>query len=122
MSEGGGLPDLSAILSRVSENPQAMSMLSSLLGGMGKGQESPPQSEEATRSEAAEAAVETSESPVLALGHPPPKRGGRHEEKRRLLLALKPFLSKERRAALETLLLVLDATAIFSAGKEPPCT
>ena len=45
MSEGG-LPDLSGILARVTENPQAMSMLSSLLGGMGeKSPKEPPPDE-----------------------------------------------------------------------------
>lgn len=122
MSDGGGIPDLSTILSRVTENPQAMSMLSSLLGGMGKPSEPSPTRAGKEQGEGGEPSDEATETPVLAMGHPPPKGGGRREEKRRLLLALKPFLSRERRGALEALLLVLDATALFAPGKEPPCT
>ena len=111
----GGFPDLSGILARVSENPQAMSMLSSLLGGMS---ESPPSAEEKRESEKREEAKD-----VPAFMPSKPHSGGKaHEERRRLLLALKPFLSRERRQALETLLVVLDAISLLPLGKEPPCT
>ena len=116
MSEGGGLPDLSGILSRVAENPQAMSMLGSLLGGMGA-KPSPPAEEPPKESSAEE---EPKGKTVFMPS--PPHIGGKQEERRRLLLAIKPFLSPERRRALETLLPVLEALALFSPRKEPPCT
>jgi hypothetical protein len=90
-------------------------MLSSLLGGsvaskpsQKEEKEEPPQKEECDA------------IPVIA----PPKRHtkGRQEDRRRLLIALKPFLSKERCQALDTLLIVLDAISLLPSGKEPPCT
>lgn len=116
MSEMGGFPDLSGILARVTENPQAMSMLTSLLGGMpAKAPPPPDESKERPREKEEEPAL-----PALSPSKPRKDRG--HEERRRLLLALKPFLSKERKEALETLLIVLDAISLLSSGKEPPCT
>lgn len=109
----GGLPDLSGILSRVTENPQAMSMLSSLLGGM---VEKPPKVDTPPKQDKEE---EKEATPVFLPKH---ERRGRHEDRRRLLLALKPFLTKERQRALETLLPVLEAIDLLSFGKEPPCT
>lgn len=115
MSDTGGFPDLTGLLARVTENPQAISMLSSLLGGsvaskpsQKEEKEEPPQKEECDA------------IPVIA----PPKRHtkGRQEDRRRLLIALKPFLSKERCQALDTLLIVLDAISLLPSGKEPPCT
>ncbi|MBE6655346.1 MAG: hypothetical protein E7609_00550 [Ruminococcaceae bacterium] len=114
MSDSGGFPDLAGILARVTENPQAMSMLSSLLGGT---PEKPPHTEQ----DKEEFKEETKDS-VPALASPKPRKGGRQEERRCLLLALKPFLSRERCQALETLLIVLDAIALLPFGKEPPCT
>ena len=107
--------NFSDILSRVTENPQAMAMLSSLLGGSmpfsPKEAEAPPPKKEET--------VETVS--VLAKPHIPHK-DEKAEQRRRLLVALKPFLSKERGQALETLLVVLDAISLLPRGKEPPCT
>lgn len=113
MNDTGGLPDLSGILSRVAENPQAMSMLGSLLGGMSAKPASAP--EEPPKETSAE------QEKQVFMPLPPPK-GGKQEERRRLLLAIKPFLSPERRRALETLLPVLEALALLMPRKEPPCT
>lgn len=114
MSDTGGLPDLAGLLTRVSENPQAMSMLSSILGGMTAKPPPEEKKEETPKSE------ECDSVPVLVQ----PKRHTKtkQEERRRLLVALKPFLSKERCQALETLLIVLDAISLLPSGKEPPCT
>ena len=110
MSEAGGFPDLSGILARVTENPQAMTMLASLLGGASK------------KEEPREEIREKEDSQVLpALMPPKANRSKRDEERRRLLLALKPFLSQERCQVLETLLLILDAISLLPKGKEPPC-
>ena len=109
---GGGLSD---ILSRVTENPQAMAMLSSLLGGVATAQKESGASQEEKED------MPVSATPALARQHIP-HRDGKAEERRRLLLALKPFLSKERCQALETLITVLDAISLLPRGKEPPCT
>ena len=114
MSETGSL-GISEILSRVTENPQAMSMLSSLLGGVASSHsESSPSGQEKERESVGVA-------PVLTRAQST-HRDGKAEERRRLLLALKPFLSKEREQALETLITVLDAISLLPRGKEPPCT
>lgn len=110
MNENGAVPDLSNILARVTENPQAMSMLASLLSGTPKKtsqEEKPPQTEEP--------------EVLPALIQQTTHKSKRDEDRRRLLLALKPFLSKERCQVLETLLLVLDAISLLPKGKEPPC-
>ena len=116
MSEQGSFPDLSSIISRVTENPQALAMLSSLLGGgnreMHPKEEAPPQSNADP--------CEKNELPVCITKEEKPNR--RHEDKRRLLLALKPFLTHERRQALDTILIVWDALAMLPQRKEPPCT
>ena len=115
---GSSLPDLSTILSRVTENPQAMSMLSSLLGGMSQADQVEKAKKEETDTKA-EAESKESAPAMLAVK---PRGNRKTEEKKRLLLALKPFLSPQRQAALETLVLVLEATSLLSFGKEPPCT
>ena len=116
MSDSGGLPDLSGILSRVTENPQAMSMLASLLGGMG---EKPPAEKEPPKA-SHEASVASDEKPIILPS--PPRKGRKEEERRRLLIALKPFLSPERQRALDTLLPILEALSLLMPRKEPPCT
>ncbi len=118
MSSGGALPDLSTILSRVTENPQAMNMLSSLLGGAGSAEKPPKEESEVPAKESIADAKES----VPAISAMKPRGSRRGEDKRRLLLALKPFLSPGRQSALDTLLLVLEATSLLSFGKEPPCT
>ena len=110
MSEHGGFPDLSGILARVTENPQAMTMLASLLGSTAKKEEAHEEHREKDDLQA-----------LPALMPPKPQRSRRDEERRRLLLALKPFLSQERCQVLETLLLILDAISLLPKGKEPPC-
>ena len=114
MSEEAGFPDLSGLLARVTEKPQAMAMLSSLLGGVAQ----PPPKETSAPTPPRE---EDGTSAVLARPKSPHK-DGKAEQRRRLLIALKPFLSRERGQALETLLAVLDAISLLPRGKEPPCT
>ncbi|MBQ9736550.1 MAG: hypothetical protein IJV96_07190 [Clostridia bacterium] len=112
--EGKALPDLSEIIGMVSANPKAMAMLSSLLGGAPTEQKAPVKDLE----EREEGKETPPRLPPSALGKHPDK----NEERRRLLMALKPFLSPERRQAVNTLLLVLEGLSLLSAGKEPPCT
>ena len=116
MSEQGGFPDLSSIISRVTENPQALAMLSTLLGNHGKDTHA---KEEPCPTKESEPCAK-SELPVCLTKEEKPNR--KHEDKRRLLLALKPFLTQERRQALDTILIVWDALAMLPPRKEPPCT
>ena len=109
MSDGGNIPDLSGILARVTENPQALSMLASLLGGLSK------------KENAEEHAHKPEDGDLLPALMPQKQKSRKEEDRRRLLLALKPFLSRERCQVLETLILVLDAISLLPKGKEPPC-
>ena len=115
MNAQGGIPDLSSLFSRVTENPQALTMLSSLLGGGMKNTSAKEEDEQKNASEEEKKAM-----PVFLAQEG--RQNHRHEDKRRLLLALKPFLSQERRQALETILVVLDAISMLPQRKEPPCT
>lgn len=93
-------PDLSGILSQISSNPNAMAMLSSLLGNM-----SPPPKKRAEENDDCEREI------LL------PKPSSSFEDRRRLLLALKPFLSPERCQTVDLLLMILEAASAFQKGK-----
>ncbi len=102
---GGSPPDLSGILSKVMSNPQAMGMLSSLLGNM--------QSEKKEKHEE-EKREETHEERLLP---PKPGRNSQNENRKQLLLALKPFLSPERRQALDRILMISEALSLLQTEK-----
>lgn len=97
-------PDLSGILSQISSNPKALSMLSTLLGNMGN----------AHQKAETEARAEPSDAALTVLQ--PPKRCG-FEERKRLLLALKPFLPPERCQTVDLLLMVVEAFSALRQGK-----
>ncbi len=105
------LPDLSGMLSKVMANPEALSMLSSLLGGAAK----PPQKEE--HCEKREESDCECKCEVL-LPEKRCKKDGIREERRRLLLALKPFLSKERCEAIDRIILITDTLSLLQTEKK----
>ena len=113
MSEASrSMPDLSEMISTVTSNPKAMAMLASLLGNAPSG-----------TPDAQEKPTPCTEKKEDCL--PCPKsstKSNKNEDRKRLLTALKPFLSPERRQAVNTLLLVLEGVSLLSIGKEPPCT
>lgn len=96
-------PDLSGILSQISSNPKALSMLSALLSGMGNA----PKPKDADCHD-----QNTSELAVLK-----PHRNTSFEDRKCLLQALKPFLSPERCQTVDMLLMVLEAFSVFQKGK-----
>ena len=96
-------PDLSAILSQISSNPKALSMLGSLLGGIGNNVLAPKEEhQESTHEE-------------LTVIHT--EKHTSFEDRKRLLLALKPFLSPEKCQTIDVLLMVLEAFSVFQKGK-----
>ncbi len=100
------MPDLSGMLSKVMANPDAMAMLSSLLGNqMPKMKEEEKKDEEAVEKEA------------IALPVPLVKENATREKRRRLLLALKPFLSSERASAVDRILMITDALSLLQNEK-----
>ncbi len=104
-------PDLSKLLSSVMSNPGAMNMLSSLLGGMSGDKKE----EKATLSRQNEKCEEKHLPPPCAL--PQDKELTANEKRRQLLLALKPFLSPERRQALDRILMISEALALLQSEK-----
>lgn len=98
-------PDLSGILTRVMSNPEAIGMLTSLLGGI---KTDPPVKE-------AQASCEKKHEESILLPSCP--RSPSEENRKRLLLALKPFLTKERQAALDRILMISEALALIRSEK-----
>ena len=90
-------PDLQKVISVIMENPSLVAEISSLLSGKGDtGEDIPKNSVAAELPEATAADTEPAVS--------------RTDESRRnkLLLAMKPYLSKERQNAMDTVITVLD--------------
>ena len=93
--------DLSAMLTRVMSDPAAMGMLSSLLGGLRAG----------APKEESHGAKEKCEAPIVC------GTGARDKDRKALLLALKPFLSAERRQALDRIIMVSEALSLLRSEK-----
>ena len=105
----GATPELSGILNAILENPDALSGIAGLLGGLaraptGKGA-APPEEGEHPAGEESEA-VDTALSSL-----PPPRSPGR--ERGLLLDALCPYLSPPRRRALEGARRLLEVWELF---------
>ncbi len=114
-----GLPELSTIMNMLSDNPALMEMASGILSGLSK----PDAAQAAPESNAAEPPL-NSESPASGIGPVPsfdpelfariaPMLGGKvgaqksspaDERRCALLRALQPYLSQERRDAIDYML------------------
>ena len=94
-SAPGNMPDLSGLLGTLLQNPAALSMLSTLLSGNGKGNTPPPPKEPC---EADSCPVSTS-----CLVPPPPS-----DNRTCLLNALRPYLSPARCNTIDSLLRILE--------------
>ena len=105
-TQGTPLPDLSGILSKIMSNPEAMTMLSSLLGN------------QSTKSAPKEKKENEREPAIASILPPTPAKASPREERRRLLLALKPFLSKERCEAIDRILMITDALSLLQTEKK----
>lgn len=105
-ANGTPMPDLSGMLSKVMTNPDAVAMLSSLLGN-----QMPKMKDEEKKEDVAE------EKEVIALPAPRAKENSTREKRRRLLLALKPFLSSERASAIDRILMITDALSLLQNEK-----
>ena len=103
--EKDNMPDLSGILSKVMGNPEAMAMLSSLLGSQ------MPKIKEEKKEEDADI------KEAIALPAPQIKEIPAREKRKRLLLALKPFLSSERASAVDRILMITDALSLLQSEK-----
>ena len=102
----GGMGDL---LSSLASNPQALSMLSSLLGGMGAS-EGKKAAEKGCKEQESES-PEDCRSSSLALPPPavPERRPQATDPRAALLRSLKPFLPPEKCRVIDTLVFLLEA-------------
>ena len=98
--EAGGIPDLSGMLGALLANPQAISLVSSLLGGALKG------TDEAEKPTPPAPCAEREMPPLLP---PVPKR----DPRTCLLDALRPDLSPARCEMIDTLLRILELLALL---------
>ncbi len=98
-----GASPLSDMLSTILSNPEAMSRISALAGQLSReGGEPPPLNEEALR-----VPLELEKK----LENTPKKApSGGAKQRRMLLLALKPYLSSERAAMVESIIKISDLT------------
>ncbi len=94
---GAQVPDLSHMLSQIMENPRALSMLTSLLGN-------------ASGSSARSSTDTAAEKPPTPLPKP---TSTVDENRRRLLMALKPFVSQDRRHAIDKILMITEALSLL---------
>lgn len=104
---GKPLPDLSGMLSKIMANPDAVAMLSSLLGNQ---MPKAPQDEKSNEKT-------DDETQACSLPVPKAKENPTREKRRRLLLALKPFLSPERCSAIDRILMITDAMSLLQSEK-----
>lgn len=106
-NEYGASPDIGRLLGGLLANPGALSMLSSLLGGLGDGGATPPPTPPPPPHDGP--------CPDDAGHHPPPILPAiRHEDHRtRLLEALRPYLSPERCNMIDTILRILELMDIL---------
>ena len=116
---GAQMPDLSGMVSALLSNPAAMSMLSSLLSGMGGStatqaqEEAQPPSRNAPVAEAfAPTSGRMPPFPPPTPSLPPPAQGGgalgTRDERAALLYALRPFLPPDKCEMIDGLLRILD--------------
>ena len=102
----GETPDLSGILSGLLQNPAALSTMAGMLGALRR----PDEGSEAERPHGdGEPRPPVLSAPAEAPGH----AGGRRQERQHLLAALSPFLTPQRRRALEGASKLLEVLELF---------
>lgn len=118
MNGGGATPDLSALLGNLLSNPAAMSMLSSLLSGMGAATPKPTAEGGNTPDNALPAIAAGPPCTGQGCPHPTcpppscPQAGGR-DERAALLYALRPFLPPDKCEMIDGLLRILDLLSVI---------
>ena len=106
----GGFPDVSRIVSLIMENPKLIEEISALAKSDGVKGDAPVQKEE-TPTEVQEASVSIA-----------PKPQGRSAPRAQLLCALKPYISKERAGAIDSMISISEIldTICSVIEKTPP--
>ena len=111
MTSGGASPDLSALVGNLLSNPAAMSMLSSLLSGMGQPSQKPPSPPDDTSVPPLPPAQPVCAQPGCPHGGCP--QTAPRDERAALLLALRPFLPPEKCDMIDGLLRILDLLTLL---------
>ncbi len=115
--------NLAPLLEKLGQNPAAVSMLQSLIGGLGGGQSAPenlPHGDtEAAESEHREDDPREGESvPAISFSPPPAPPGYGHGKGRReVLLSLRPFLSEKRCATVDRVLRALELYEVIESTR-----
>ena len=109
-------PDLSKIVELIMQNPELISTISSLVSKSSESKEEPeaaPEDNLAPPSGAIEA-TESTETSVQPGG----TEGSKRYQRKELLGALKPYLSENRRAAIDSMISISDILSVMR--KEGP--
>lgn len=115
--------NLAPLLEKLGQNPAAVSMLQSLIGGLGGGQSTPenlPHGDtEAAESEHRGDDPREGESvPAISFSPPPAPPGYGHGKGRReVLLSLRPFLSEKRCATVDRVLRALELYEVIESTR-----
>ncbi len=109
MSEAG-TPDISRIIELIMNNPQLIEQISALA------RQSEAESVEPTAAEApSPSEPEVSEAAPASVPLPPPVYGGHREARSQLLCALKPYVSKERAKAIDSMISIANIFDVMKA-------
>ena len=116
-NSNGSMPDLSGLVSGLLSNPGAVAALSSLLGNLSKNTGAPSvhQDDGAEEQEdAVPASTRERETVERPRPLPEPTPRPRHTDNRsRLLDALRPYLTRERRDMIDSILRILELLEIL---------
>ena len=103
MSDGSTTPDLSKIVGLIMENPKLIEEISSLV-------------KKSEREDAEEETVsEAPEKPLAERANAPAETDERSQKRTRLLGALKPYVSKERARAIDSMISIAEMLEVMKA-------
>ena len=103
-------PDISKIIGVLMQNPTLISEIASLVNGAEKKDESTAEEVK----EAPAAAKETAEEPVIRASQPREAQGHNKARRKELLSAMKPYLSENRRGAIDSMASILDIIDVMA--------
>lgn len=103
-------PDISKIIGVLMQNPALISEIASLVNGAEKNGESNAQE----TGEAPVAVEETATEPVVRVSQPREVQSHNKARRKELLSAMKPYLSENRRGAIDSMASILDIIDVMA--------